>query len=75
MENQIVLHNITAGDENGQLVVLLHGFPENWTCWLKQIPFLAKKGYFVVAPDMRGYNLSEKPSGVNNYAVYFNCFW
>ena len=59
------LHYVEMGE--GPLVVLLHGFPEFWYSWRFQIPGLAEAGFRVVAPDMRGYNLSDKPQGVNNY--------
>jgi pimeloyl-ACP methyl ester carboxylesterase len=45
----------------GPLVLLLHGFPECWYSWRKQLPALAAAGYRAVAPDMRGYNLTDKP--------------
>ncbi|WP_276300640.1 alpha/beta fold hydrolase [Halorussus lipolyticus] len=61
------LHYVTAGDDDDPLVVLLHGFPEFWYSWREQIPALADAGYRVVAPDMRGYNRSEKPHGVRSY--------
>jgi pimeloyl-ACP methyl ester carboxylesterase len=63
------LHYVTAGDEDDPLVVLLHGFPEFWYSWRHQIPALADSGFRVVAPDMRGYNTSEKPPGVANYRM------
>jgi len=63
----IQLHVVVAGKPNDKLVVLLHGFPDTWHCWRHLIPALVKNGYYVVAPDMRGYNLSEKPSGTQNY--------
>lgn len=63
--NGVRLHYVEAGD--GPLVVLLHGFPEFWYSWREQIPALAEVGYHVVAPDMRGYNASEKPRGVDAY--------
>jgi pimeloyl-ACP methyl ester carboxylesterase len=56
--NGIRLHWVEQG--GGPLVVLLHGFPEFWYSWRLQIPALATR-YRVVAPDLRGYNLSEKP--------------
>lgn len=65
--NGVRLHYVEAGE--GPLVVLLHGFPEFWYAWRAQIPALASAGYRVVAPDMRGYNLSEKPPGVVSYRV------
>lgn len=61
------LHYVEAGV--GPLVVLLHGFPEAWFAWQHQIPALAAAGYRVVAPDMRGYNLSSKPAGVRAYTT------
>jgi pimeloyl-ACP methyl ester carboxylesterase len=58
--NGIRMHYVTQGE--GPLVVLLHGFPEFWYSWRYQIPFLAGHGYMVVAPDLRGYNETDKPS-------------
>jgi epoxide hydrolase 4 len=57
--NGIRMHYVTQG--TGPLVVLLHGFPEFWYSWRYQIPFLAEHGYTVVAPDLRGYNDTDKP--------------
>jgi pimeloyl-ACP methyl ester carboxylesterase len=48
------LHYVEAGD--GPLIVLLHGFPEFWFAWRRQIEPLAAAGFRVVAPDTRGYN-------------------
>jgi epoxide hydrolase 4 len=59
------LHYVESGD--GPLIVLLHGFPEFWYGWRQQIQPLAAAGFRVVAPDMRGYNLSSKPDGVAAY--------
>jgi epoxide hydrolase 4 len=61
------LHYVEAGE--GPLVVLLHGFPEFWYSWRHQIPALAGAGFRVIAPDMRGYNLSDKPEGTDAYRV------
>jgi epoxide hydrolase 4 len=61
------LHYVEAG--SGPLVVLLHGFPEFWFAWRAQIDALAAAGFRVVAPDMRGYNLSTKPVGIASYAL------
>jgi epoxide hydrolase 4 len=57
--NGIRMHYVTMGE--GPLIVLLHGFPEFWYSWRYQIPFLANLGYTVVAPDLRGYNDTDKP--------------
>lgn len=54
------LHAAVAGPEKGPLVILLHGFPEFWYSWRHTIGPLAQAGFRVVAPDQRGYNLSEK---------------
>lgn len=54
------MHTAVAGPEDGPLVVLLHGFPEFYYSWRHQIGPLAAAGYRVVAPDQRGYNLTEK---------------
>lgn len=61
------LHYVEAGE--GPLVVLLHGFPEFWFAWRRQIPPLAESGFRVVAPDLRGYNLSSRPAGVAAYGT------
>src|SRR5689334_24262098 len=61
----VQLHYVEAGE--GPLVVLLHGFPEFWYGWRLQIQPLAAAGFRVVAPDMRGYNLSSRPAGVEAY--------
>jgi pimeloyl-ACP methyl ester carboxylesterase len=65
--NGIRLHCVVEGD--GPLVILLHGFPEYWYSWRHQIPALAER-FRVVAPDLRGYNESEKPAGVAAYAMH-----
>ena len=54
------LHVAEAGPEAGPPTILLHGFPEFWYGWRSQIPALAAR-FRVVAPDLRGYNLSGKP--------------
>ena len=64
--NGVRLHYVTQGQ--GPLAILLHGFPEFWYSWRHQIPELAKQ-FRVVAPDLRGYNDSDKPRGVANYRV------
>jgi pimeloyl-ACP methyl ester carboxylesterase len=61
------LHYVEAGE--GPLVLLLHGFPQFWYQWRHQVPALVEAGFRVVAPDMRGYNLSDKPPGVRPYRL------
>jgi pimeloyl-ACP methyl ester carboxylesterase len=63
----VQLHYVESGD--GPLVVLLHGFPEFWYGWRKQIAPLVKAGFRVVAPDLRGYNLSSKPDRFTDYTA------
>ena len=65
--NGIKLHVIEAGPEDGPMILFLHGFPEFWYAWRRQIRYFAEQGYLVVAPDQRGYNLSDKPKGIAPY--------
>ena len=65
----VTLHVARSGPANGPLVILLHGFPEFWYGWRRQIGPLARAGFRVLAPDQRGYNLSEKPKGITHYAL------
>lgn len=67
--NGIHLHVVTAGNPSDTPIMLLHGFPECWYCWHHQIDSLSRNGYYVIAPDQRGYNLSDKPEGVKNYHI------
>jgi len=67
--NGIKLHTVQTGPKSGAPVILLHGFPEFWYGWRKQIPALGDAGCRVIVPDQRGYNLSDKPEGIKNYDV------
>jgi pimeloyl-ACP methyl ester carboxylesterase len=64
---EVRLHFVEAGE--GPLVVLLHGFPEFWYAWRHQLEPLARAGFRVVAPDLRGFNLSSKPAGLAAYRL------
>ncbi len=64
--NGVKLHYVTQGD--GQLMLMLHGFPEFWYSWRHQIPEFARD-YKVVALDLRGYNDSDKPKDVSAYQI------
>ncbi|MFJ3232254.1 alpha/beta fold hydrolase [Streptomyces sp. NPDC086787] len=66
--NGIRLHVVEEGE--GPLVVLLHGFPESWHSWHRQIGPLAAAGYRVVAPDQRGYGSSDHPDDVDAYSIF-----
>jgi pimeloyl-ACP methyl ester carboxylesterase len=67
--NGVSLHVVEAGEPGAPLVILLHGFPEFWWAWRHQITPLAKAGFHVVAPDMRGYSKSDKPEGIAPYHI------
>jgi epoxide hydrolase 4 len=67
--NGLRLHLVEAGPEDGPPVVLLHGFPEFWYGWRRQVGPLADAGFRVIVPDQRGYNTSDKPEGVAAYRV------
>src|SRR5664279_5875496 len=67
--NGVTLHVAEAGPDDGPLVILLHGFPEFWFGWRYQIAALVGAGYHLVIPDQRGYDLSDKPSGIASYDV------
>lgn len=64
--NGVTLHYAESG--SGELVILLHGFPEFWYSWRHQLKALAPH-FHVVAPDLRGYNLSDKPANVADYRI------
>ena len=65
----IELHAVAAGPSDGSVVVLLHGFPEFWYSWHRQIEPLANVGFRVIVPDQRGYNTSSKPRVTASYAL------
>jgi pimeloyl-ACP methyl ester carboxylesterase len=65
--NGIRLHVVQAGPRDGAPVLLLHGFPEFWWTWHAQIAALAQAGFRVIAPDQRGFDLSEKPPRLEDY--------
>jgi pimeloyl-ACP methyl ester carboxylesterase len=62
----VKIHYVTAG--KGPLVVMLHGFPDFWYSWRDQMPALAKH-HQVAALDLRGFNKSDQPKGVDNYKL------
>jgi pimeloyl-ACP methyl ester carboxylesterase len=55
--------------EGERLALCLHGFPELWRSWRHQMPLLARLGYRVWAPDLRGYGQTERPPRVRDYAL------
>ena len=66
LPNGIRIHYASCGESHKPLLLCLHGFPEFWYSWKDLMPSLAED-YYVVAPDMRGYNLSSKPESVESY--------
>jgi len=62
------IHYVESGDPAKPLILFVHGFPEFWWTWRAQIKHFNKK-YRVVALDMRGYNESGKPAGVESYMI------
>jgi pimeloyl-ACP methyl ester carboxylesterase len=67
--NGVELNTLIAGDQSNPLIILLHGFPEYMKGWEKQVDDLVEAGYYVIAPDQRGYGKSDKPRGIKNYKM------
>jgi pimeloyl-ACP methyl ester carboxylesterase len=67
--NGLRFRAMVDGPASGDMFILLHGFPEGAESWSKQVDALAKAGHLAVAPDLRGYGLSDAPEGVENYAI------
>jgi pimeloyl-ACP methyl ester carboxylesterase len=68
--NGVKIHYAAIGPKSAPLIVMIHGFPDFWYTWRDQMEALSKD-YYVVAIDQRGYNLSDKPKGVENYDMKF----
>jgi pimeloyl-ACP methyl ester carboxylesterase len=66
--NDIDMHVAEIGE--GKPVVFVHGFPELWRSWRKQMPAMAEAGYRAVAPDMRGYGRTTAPTNVSDYDIH-----
>ena len=66
--DEVSIHYVATGPENAPLIVMIHGFPDFWYTWRSQMEAL-KSDYRVVAVDLRGYNLSDKPEGVDAYKM------
>lgn len=67
--NGLRFRTIVDGPPDGELFILLHGFPEGAESWSRQVGELAKAGCLAVAPDLRGYGMSDAPDGVEHYAI------
>jgi pimeloyl-ACP methyl ester carboxylesterase len=67
--NGVTLEGVEGGPPDGPLCILLHGFPEFWWGWRRQLACLAEAGYRVLAPDQRGYRCSSKPQAIADYRL------
>lgn len=67
--NGLRFRTLVDGPPTGDLFILLHGFPEGAESWRRQLPVLAKAGFLVVAPDLRGYGLTDAPDSVADYSL------
>ena len=64
----VKIHYAALGPKDAPLILMIHGFPDFWYSWRHQMDGLSGK-YRVAAMDQRGYNLSDAPAGVDNYAM------
>lgn len=67
--NGLRFRTLADGATSGELMVMLHGFPEGAESWSKQVEAIARAGGLAVAPDMRGYGMTDAPGGVEDYAI------
>jgi len=67
--NGLRFRAMVDGPADGEMFILLHGFPEGAESWSKQVDALARAGFLAVAPDLRGYGLSDAPEGVESYSI------
>jgi epoxide hydrolase 4 len=67
--NGIQIHCRVSGNPQHPALVFLHGFPEFWYAWQKQIGFFESRDYYLIIPDQRGYHLSDKPSAISAYRL------
>jgi pimeloyl-ACP methyl ester carboxylesterase len=67
--NGLRFRTLVDGPPDGELFILLHGFPEGAESWSPQLEALARAGFLAVAPDMRGYGLTDMPAEVESYSI------
>jgi pimeloyl-ACP methyl ester carboxylesterase len=67
--NGLRFKTLVDGPPDGEMFLLMHGFPEGAESWSRQLPALARAGHLAVAPDMRGYGMTDAPEGVAAYAI------
>jgi pimeloyl-ACP methyl ester carboxylesterase len=66
---ELVFSGLAAGPPEGDLVILLHGFPQTSRAWRGQLARLAEQGFRAVAPDLRGFCAGARPDGPNAYSL------
>lgn len=66
--NGLSFHVLAAGGGD-RLALFLHGFPELGFSWRHQLPVVAREGYLAWAPDLRGYGRTDRPHGLQEYAI------
>jgi pimeloyl-ACP methyl ester carboxylesterase len=72
IEHRVIVGDVTinvAESGAGEPVILLHGWPDSWHLWRDQIEALARSGHRVLAPDLRGFGLSDQPDAVEEYSL------
>ena len=67
--NGLRFRALVEGPPDGDMVLMMHGFPEGAESWARQMHALAHAGFLAVAPDMRGYGLTDAPEGVESYGI------
>ena len=68
-ENLIFTCRVGGFKNNGETVVLLHGFPETSYMWKGLIKLLSQNGFNVIAPDQRGYSIGARPTKIEDYKI------
>ena len=69
---EVKIHYVEKGDRSKPLMLFIHGFPEFWFSWRFQMEYFSND-YHCVAMDMRGYNDSDKPEGIEQYGMTHLC--
>jgi pimeloyl-ACP methyl ester carboxylesterase len=67
--NGLRFRAMVDGPSDGEMFILLHGFPEGAESWSRQVEALAAAGFLAVAPDLRGYGLSDAPADLASYTI------
>ena len=67
--NGLRFRTLVEGPPDGDMVLMMHGFPEGAESWARQMHVLAHAGFLAVAPDLRGYGLTDAPEDVESYGI------